>query len=205
MDFFDIRPAAELDRELAANLDAATTACILLSTTSVASEWVGYEMRHAMTRAGSGLRIVPLLLRPCRIPEQLAGMVAIDASNGLDDEAVRLRVMRAVSGSQRVDDGVLLTAGQRSAWAKREVEADVARRAPQLAGLADRVREVPVREIMIEVDHHTFPRQPGLVVELQLRLNPLWTAPMRWFFARYIEGSTWPGATGSTSPRMRSS
>jgi hypothetical protein len=200
MDFFDIKPAASLDRELTANLDAATTACILLSPTSASSKWVAYEIRHAMERLDAGLRIVPILLRPCRIPEELDDMVAIDASAGLDDEAVRLRVVRAVFGSEQVDDGVLLTAGQRSAWARREIEADVERRAPQLGDLADRVREVPIREISIEVDHHTFPREPGLVVELQLKLNPLWTTPMRWFFARYREGATWPAGMGFEEP-----
>jgi hypothetical protein len=200
MDFFDIKPASVLESELTANLDAASVACILLSPASVASRWVGFEIEHALARREAGLRIVPLILRPCRIPAGLDELVAIDASDGFDDESVRLRVVRAVIGAEHVDDGVLLTAGQRAAWARRELHADVQARLPQLASLLDRVRGKPITSIQLVVDHRSFPVDPGLVVELRLQLNPLWTAPMRFYFARYREGSTWPAELGFSEP-----
>ena len=200
MDFFDIKPASGLESELTANLDAASTACILLSPASVASKWVEYEVRHALARQKAGLRILPIILRPCRIPDDLSDLVAIDASSGLGDEAVRLRVIRAVAGAEQVADGVLLTAGQRSAWAKQELEADVQARLPELSSLLDRVRGKPIRSIRLVVDHHSFPADPGLIVELRLHLNAMWTTPIRFYFARYREGSTWPAKLGFSEP-----
>ncbi|HEY2577573.1 MAG TPA: toll/interleukin-1 receptor domain-containing protein [Streptosporangiaceae bacterium] len=200
MDYFDIKPASVLESELTTNLDTASVACLLLSPTSVASRWVGFEVKHALARREAGLRIVPLILRPCRIPAELEELVAVDVSDGFDDEAVRLRVIRAVTGAGQADDGVLLKAGQRAAWAKRELDTDTRTRLPQLAGLLDRVRDKAVTSIQIQVDQHSFPTDPGLVVELRLELNPLWTGPMRFYFARYREGSTWPAELAFGEP-----
>jgi len=200
MDYFDIKPASVLEGELTANLDSASVVCILLSPTSVASRWVSFEVEHALARRAAGLRIVPFILRPCRIPAELEKLFAVDVSNGFDDEAVRLRVIRSVMGAEHVGDGVLLTAGQRAEWAKRELHTDVRTRLPQLSGLLDRVRDKAITHIQIQVNEHSFPTDPGLVAELRLVLNPLWSAPMRFFFARYREGSTWPAGMPFDEP-----
>lgn len=192
MDYFDIKPASVLEGELTSNLDSASVACILLSPASVASRWVSFEVEHALARRMAGLRIVPLILRPCRIPAELEELVVVDVSDGFEDETVRLRVIRAVTGAGQADDGILLTAGQRAEWARQELGTDVRTRLPQLAGLLDRVRDKAITQVEIQIDQHSFPTDPGLVAELRLVLNRLWSAPMRFYFARYREGSTWP-------------
>ena len=193
MDFFDIKPANLLDQQLTSNLDAADVACILLTPSAVASKWVAYEIQHAKQRTPSGVRVLPIIVRPCQIPRDLEEVVAVDASDGLDDEAVRIRIARAITGADPTGtDGTLLDAAERSLLARREVESDVEKRLPHLTETLDRVRETPVPEIKIQVDQNTFPEETGLVVELQLVLDPLWNAPMRWFFARYREDETWP-------------
>ena len=191
MDFFDIKPSSLLDRELTSNLDGADVACILLTPSAVASKWVTYEIEHAKQRTASGLRVLPVIVRPCRFHRTLRRSSPSTRRDGLDDDAVQLRITRAISGSDTsASDGNLLDAAERSLLARKEVESDVEKRLPHLHETLDRMRETPIRDITIEVDQNTFPEEK--VVELQLVLDPMWNAPMRWFFARYREDETWP-------------
>ena len=51
---------------------------------------------------------MPVIVRAAPIPEQLADVVAIDATRGLEDPAVALRIRRALGGD--VEEGVVLDA-----------------------------------------------------------------------------------------------
>ena len=64
LDFFDIKPTEVRHGELTTNIQRADLVVILLSPTSVASEWVSYEARLALEQKR---RILPVILRPCRI------------------------------------------------------------------------------------------------------------------------------------------
>ena len=198
LDFFDIKPAEVLEGELVGNLERADLVCILLSPTSVASRWVDYEIEHALARQAQGLLMLPVILRPCAIPDKLAALVGLDATAGFDEEVVRLRLLRAVRGAATVEDSVLLDAGKRVELAQRALcdAADLA--LPGVAAEIDRVRNEPIREVVLEVGLETFP--VAAVVELRLVLDPLWTRPMSWFFARYREGATWPGGFAFPEP-----
>ena len=50
LDYFDIKPAEQLDAELAAHVQRADVVCLLLSPTAVASKWVNIEIEHARTQ-----------------------------------------------------------------------------------------------------------------------------------------------------------
>lgn len=191
LDFFDITPAGQLDRELAAGVERADVLCLLLSPTSVASRWVAREIalaRQPRADAGPPRRILPVLLRPCRIPDTLDALVGVDAAAGLDDEATRLRLVRAVLGTGAVEEGVLLGAGQRAEIAKAELRQLVDQALPDLARALDRIRDRPVRELRLELDPASLPADPVTILELRLEIDTLWSRPMSIWFSRFREG-----------------
>jgi hypothetical protein len=100
LDYFDIKPTEILNEELSDNLEQAEVVCILLSPTSVDSRWVIIEAELALKQRARGLRVLPLILRPCNILDLLDDLVAIDATDGLADEAVALRIVCAVLGGE---------------------------------------------------------------------------------------------------------
>src|SRR2546427_3534431 len=85
LDVFDIRIAEDLKHELGGGIARADVLCLLLSPTAVASPWVTEEIargeEHAVKR---GMRMIAILLRPCRPPDSLLGKVMLDATNGID-------------------------------------------------------------------------------------------------------------------------
>lgn len=192
LDVLDIKPAELLDRELADNVSKADVVCLLLSPTSVASKWVLHEVELALRRQAEGLRLLPLILRPCKIPDLLDNVVGIDVSAGLADEAVQIRLVDAVLDRPRIDDALLLSVGQRYELAQQAQRDQVDRDMPIAAQQLQRVSDLPIREIVVQIDQDSFPPDQPTIVELQLILDPLWTLPMSFFFARYVEGSTWP-------------
>ena len=116
--FFDIKSSEVLEQELRKNAQKADIACIPLSPTSAVSRWVNQEIEFALERRNAGLRILPILLQPCNIPERLDNIVGVDVADGLADEAVQIRFVDAVFGRIRTDDALLLSAGKRSEIAK---------------------------------------------------------------------------------------
>lgn len=200
MDFFDIQPTAQLAEQLSGGVDAAEVVCLLLSPTSVASQWVELEIDHALARAEAGTRILPVILRPCTIPPRLDRIVGIDAIDGLDSDPVRLRIVRAVRGQAAVDDTVLLDTAYRAQMEVRDVQARADRELPTVAAELDRVRDQPIRELQLSLADDTFAAHPGKLLEVRLHLDPLWNAPMSLWIAGYREGGTWPAALGFSEP-----
>lgn len=200
MDFFDIQPTMQLGAQLSDNVKRAEVVCLLLSPTAVASKWVRTEIEHALAQAEDGLRILPVLLRPCDIPDLLDELVGIDATAGLDNEATRLRLVKAVLGEGSVEDTVLLDKAYRSIMAARELQLQADRELPAVAAAIDRISREPIREISITVGDGAFPKDRTLVLELRLSLDELWNQPMSFFFARFREGRTWPEEFGLAEP-----
>ena len=192
LDFFDITPGNILDRELITNVEKADVLCLLLSPTSVASKWVQRESEFALRQQGRGLRMIPIILRPCQIPDILDNILCIDARREFTSELVNLHIVRAVLGKEAVNEAELLTAGRRAELAKRELQENADQRFPKLAQELDRIRSLPIREITLSIDAKRFPVDQPTILELQLTLNPLWTQPMSFYFALYREGATWP-------------
>jgi hypothetical protein len=191
MDFFDIQMTAELRQELKTKVEQAEIFCMLLSPTAVESPWVNQELETAVAAANRGLRILPVILRPCRIPAQLSNRVGFDASEGLQHEAVRLRLTRALCGNAAVDDTVLLDAANRQLMADREI---VARAEEELPGVDKQLAAIasgPVHsaELVVVLDSVS---DPNIVLELQLKLDDLFHGTMSFFIAHYREGRTWP-------------
>jgi hypothetical protein len=196
MDYFDIQTTAELRQELRIKVEQAEIFCLLLSPTAVESPWVNQEIETAIAAANRGLRILPIVLRPCRIPEQLADIVGFDASEGLEHKAVRLRLTRALSGNAAVDDKVLLDAANRQLIANREI---VARAEEELPGIDQQLAVFaaqPVRSVDAVVVSDTLPRDPNTILELQLKLDDLFHGTMSFYIASYREGRTWPEEFG---------
>ncbi len=192
LDFFDIRPAERLLQEIADNLAQANVVCLLLSPTAVASKWVQHELDQTLAQGQHARRLVPILLRPCDVPAQLNDLVGIDATEGLDSEPVRLRIVRAVCGDERIDDGVLLDAGQRTLLADKEQRVAAEKELPSVADELRQLRQIPIRKITVSIDEASFPTDEPVIFELQLTLDRLFSAPMSFYFARYLEGHTWP-------------
>jgi hypothetical protein len=173
--------------------------CLLLSPTAVESPWVNQEIGTAIAAAKRGLRILPIILRPCRIPAQLSDIVGFDASDGLEHESVRLRLTRALRGNTAVDDEVLLDAANRQLIANREIVARAEEELPgvdmQLAAIAAQ----PVRSVEVVVVSDTL-QDPNIILELQLKLDDLFHGTMSFYIAHYREGRTWPGEFGLEEP-----
>jgi len=200
LDFFDIQTTAELRQQLASKVQQSELFCLLLSPSAVESRWVTEEIQTALEARKKGLRLLPIILRPCRIPPQLDNIVGFDASEGLDQEAVRLRLARAVCGESTVEDGVLLDAASRLLLANKET---VVRAEAELPGVAEQVAPLasqPIRAISLAIRPETLPEDPNVILELQLRLDPLFSGSMSFFIARYREGRTWPEEFGFREP-----
>lgn len=190
LDVFDIRVAADLKRELGDGIGGADVMCLLLSPSSVLSPWVAEEIARGEQEAiRRGLRVIPVLLRPCRPPDALLGKVMLDATEGLVFPDVRARLTRAVVGKEAVDDATLDLALQ-EALALRHRELDAARMLPELAKTLAEVRDEPIRELRISIDHEALPADR--VVAVGLEFDRLFSQPMWFLFARYREGRTWP-------------
>lgn len=192
LDFFDIKPGEILEHELTANVEKANVVCLLLSPTSVASKWVTLETQIALKQRERGLRILPIILRPCKIPELLGELLAIDVSREFTDQAVNLQIVRAVFGEEVVAYAEMLTAGKRAEFAKRELQDNADQQLPNIARELDRIRQKPIREISLSIDTKSFPTNQPTILELRLILDPLWTQPMSFYVAPYCEGATWP-------------
>jgi hypothetical protein len=192
MDLFDIRPAARLAAELEQGVVTADVLCLLLSPTAVASPWVREELRHALAAEAKGLRVMPVILRPAPIPDELADHVAVDATRGLDDAAVASRILLALGGT--VDEGVLLDQVRRGELADRAAVADAERAFPAAREALDRAADAPVRELRVSVDQDTWPDGSGSVIEIVLAID-IFQGSLSILLAPYVEGHTWlPGS-----------
>lgn len=190
LDVFDIRVSAELKHELGSGIAAADVLCLLLSPTAVASPWVAEEIARGLDEsARRGLRMVNVLLRPCRPPDVLLGKVLLDATEGLDSPAVAARLARAVLGSGAVGDDEIDAALQASLQA-REQQLLAAAVLPDLVKHLTLLRERPFTELSISFNPGALP--PSRVLALSLTFDELFSQPMWFLFARYREGSTWP-------------
>jgi hypothetical protein len=131
LDVLAITIAAQLDEELFRNIDRANVFCLLLSPTSVASPWVEREIERALGQQARGLKVLPVILRPCDIPDALGGLVGLDAGEGLDQEHVQLRLVAAVLGAGEAD-GVRLSEAFRTFQAERQQQIEATRELPRL-------------------------------------------------------------------------
>ena len=75
-----IRPGDQLSEEIVTAIETCSFFCILLSTESVASDWVQRELDVALAcdRAGTRGFLIPVLLDDCEIPESLEDLRFID-------------------------------------------------------------------------------------------------------------------------------
>lgn len=190
LDVFDIRVAADLKRELGEGIGNADVLCLLLSPTAVASPWVAEEIARGQEHtAGSGLRLCAVLLRPCRPPDSLLGRVMLDATAGIASPDVSARLARAVLGTEAVGDAEIDAAMQEALQA-RQNEMEAALQLPELAAQLDAVRGMPVRRLEVSFNPAALPR--GKVLAVSFTFDPLFSQPMRFLFAHYREGRTWP-------------
>ena len=196
MDFFDIQTTAELQQELKIKVEQAELFCLLLSPTAVESPWVSKEIETAITAAKRKLRILPIILRPCRIPAQLSNLVGFDASEGLEKEAVRLRLMRSLSGNAAVADRVLLDAANRELLANREMVARAEEALPRVNQELAAIATQPIRSVELEVNYDTL-QDPDIILEL--KLGGL-SGSLSFYIAHYREDRTWPAEFGLKEP-----
>ncbi|WP_250008143.1 toll/interleukin-1 receptor domain-containing protein [Actinoplanes sp. M2I2] len=210
LDQFDIRPGAALTGELRDNVIAADVLCLLLTPAAAASPWVLEEIRFALSAESGPVRILPVLLQATEIPDELADVVAVDAGRGLADDAVVLRVRRALGGD--VPDGAILDATRRAELADRAAADAAEERWPQLRARLARVIDDPIRELQVTVDQDTWPDSERSVLEIVLDID-IFLGSLHLLLAPYVEGHTWrPGSglderppddfLGRTEPRV---
>ena len=200
LDFFDIQTAADLRQQLANRVRQAGVFCLLLSPSAVESPWVGEEIATALAARPAGLRVLPIILRPCRIPAELDDIVGFDASEGLENEAVRLRLVRAACGEAAVDEGVLLDAANRMLLANKETVLRAETELPGVAGQIAPLAGQPIRRVSLTIRPETLPEDPNVIVELQLEVDRLFSGTMSFYIGRYREGRTWPEEFGFREP-----
>ena len=190
MDQFDIQPGAALTSELRANVVAAEVLCLLLTPAAAASPWVREELRLA---AAASVRILPVMLRATPIPDELADVVAIDATRGLADEAVALRVRRALGGE--VPDGRILDATRRVELADRAAVELAEGRWPELRARLARVMDEPIRRLQVTIDQDTWPDHERTVLEIAIEVD-IFAGSLHLLLAPYVEGRTWRPESG---------
>lgn len=200
LDFMDIKPSEVLERELSSNLENADLVCLLLSPYSVSSKWVQYEAELTLKKK---IRLLPIILRACHIPAVLNEIVGIDASAGILEEATSLRIIRAILGKDKIDETVLFDAGERLALAKLALQNEADKHLPAIKEKLEAIQKLPIRDISLTISAETFPRNKLTIIELQLKLNELWTTPMSFYFTLYKEGSTWPAEFGFKEPSYK--
>ncbi len=190
LDVFDIRVAANLKTELGGGIAKADVMCLLLSPSAVASPWVAEEIARAeKQRVKRGMVTVVVLVRPCRPPDTLLQKVLLDATAGLDSPDVRARFARAVLGKKSVDDRAIDAAMQEALQARQD-ELQAALELPQLAKGLAAVRRKPIRRLAFSFEPAALPR--GEVLAVSLTIDKLFSQPMRFLFAHFREGRTWP-------------
>jgi hypothetical protein len=190
LDVFDIRVAEDLKRELGEGIGNAAVLCLLLSPTAVASPWVAEEIARGLEHSAKrGMRLISVLLRPCRPPDNLLGRVMLDATAGIASPDVSARLARAVLGADAVGD-MEIDAAMQEALQARQNEMEAALVLPELAEKLNDVRAVAMRKLEISFNHAALP--VGKVLAVSLTFDSLFSQPMWFLFAHYREGRTWP-------------
>jgi hypothetical protein len=190
LDVFDIRVAADLKRELGEGIGNADVLCLLLSPTAVASSWVAEEIARGEEQvAKRGLRLIAVLLRPCRPPNSLLGRVMLDATAGISSPDVTARLARAVLGAEVVGD-MEIDAAMQEALQARQHEMEAALVLPELSKQLDPVRDKPIRNLTISFRKEALPLDKVLAVSFTF--DTLFSQPMWFLFAHFHEGRTWP-------------
>jgi hypothetical protein len=97
-----LNPGDDLDKKIAEAIHGADKLVVLLSPRSVASPWVRSELEQALSARldRRGIDIIPALLAPCDVPEDLRsrGIVDLTQDNpaGLQELIDRLRYSKAI-------------------------------------------------------------------------------------------------------------
>lgn len=111
VDFEEIRGGDEWKQRIEQALMHSAALIVLLTPSSVTSNWVTYEVNRARA---NGCVIIPLMIRQCGIPADLETLQMIDFQHGIDHAFKDLQraLLQAVvlRGSQSLDD----TASSRS-------------------------------------------------------------------------------------------
>lgn len=145
----------------------------------------------------------PFYNNVARLAAAIRGM-ELDELIGEDIRQHRRRVAFAAAGGAVV---VALSATAYRTWNQAEIltqeklhQTDAERVLPQLNDQLKDVRTLPTRSLAIEFVPHSFFGTSSEILELRLELDPLFTVPMSFFFAKFIEGKTWPAEFGFVEP-----
>jgi hypothetical protein len=192
LDYFDIQEASDLRQELSDKVRQSDVFCLLLSPSASESRWVNEEIEYALAAAKAGLRILPIILRPCRVPSQLDNIVGVDVSEGLKREAVRLRLLRAIGGKAGGSDKLLLDAANRHLLADRETLQRAEQELPTIDEKVKAFVERPIRNVSVVIHPDTLPDDPDIILVLKLDIDNVHYGAMSFYIARYREARTWP-------------
>lgn len=100
-------------------LNESTHLLIILSPSSINSDWVQFELKKALVNTRTGLinKIIPIKYRDCKVPDELQDLIYADLSNevvlpvenkiqfisdGFED--VFLKIVRAIKNSSKIID-----------------------------------------------------------------------------------------------------
>jgi hypothetical protein len=98
IDSAEIRPGDSLAELIASAIDQIDVLCVILSPDSAVSKWVAKEIQLAKRKHASikGIRIIPLIYRPTKVPRSLSDRLFIDFSEPLIFDEVLIRLVDAL-------------------------------------------------------------------------------------------------------------
>lgn len=191
LDVFDIRVSQDLKTELGGGIGNAAIFCLLLSPTAVASPWVAHEIEKGLQEVNARkMRLIPIILRPCTLPDALNGLVCLDATKGIDAPTVTTRLLRSILGNKKISDAKIDLAFKKEMQEKEE-EAEAMLQMPELAKKVAALADDPILELTISFNRHALPA--GKILAVSFEFDRLFSQPMWFLFAHFAEGRTWPG------------
>lgn len=188
LDVLDIRVTGNIHTDLFSVIERQDLFCLLLSPKSVESDWVQKEIKIATDCPN--LRILPIILRSCKIPTQLQDIIAFDAREGRDKPGVCQRFLQVLGGNTSMT--VTLTQLELQLQNDKFLR-DLAEQ--NLPGIKDTIKALsdkPILHIDLNIRPETLPSDANKFLELRFWVDTLFSGAMSFFVARYHEGCTWP-------------
>lgn len=104
LDEVELNIGDSLMMRISAAIESTDFVAVVLSHRSVQSSWVQSELQMAMTRelADRKVRVLPIVIEPCKLPMFLQDKLYADFSNSDDFDAPFARILRALGVDQKI-------------------------------------------------------------------------------------------------------
>ena len=191
LDYFDIMPSENLEKELTGSIEKADILCIIFSPNSMSSKWVEYEIKTA-AKSKTPPRVLGIIVHSCEIPAYISDIIHLDARGGMEDPGFIARLKRAIDKKEILEQELLLDTARKMELANQSVIERADTESPLHIDEINLLADKKIDSIDIRIDPASFNNQTKVIYELRLNLDRLLNEPMHFFFTRYEEGRTWP-------------